>query len=101
MIITSAKALTLVSSHAIVKVVPELLPAVEAFAEANRKWIPKQGCADCNKSTFFAGVEDVALKAIAGLAPDAVERLREFIGRRDLYINMPQPGKPTILKQLQ
>lgn len=101
MIITAKQALNLVSSHEIVKTIPELLNAVEAFASANRQWQPKKGCADCNKSSFFGSVEDKALQAIADLSPDAVDRLKKFIGRNDLYVNLPQPGKPAILKELK
>ena len=101
MIITGNQALKLVSSHSIVEAVPELLPAVEAFVQANKQWKPKQGCGDCSRGTFFDPVEKQALDAIASLSSEAVGRLKKHLGRRDLYVNVPQPGKPAIVKELK
>ena len=101
MIITGNRALQLISNHGILGAVPELLAAVEAFAAANRKWQPKKGCPDCDKGTAFADVETEALQAFAGLPPDAVQRLRTFLGRNDLYVNLPQPGKSAVVRELK
>lgn len=100
MIITASRALTLVSSHAVLQKVPELLGAVEAWAEANRRFKPKQGCSDCKAADFFSPVEKKALEAIAGLSSDAVRRLKEYLNVKDLYVNSAVAGKEATLKRL-
>lgn len=102
MIITGQKALNLVSNHAILKAVPELLGPVEAFAAANRQWQPKKNCpGNCDKSQFFNSVETAALTAFSNLASDAVARLKTFLGQRELYVNVPRPGKSAVVKELK
>jgi hypothetical protein len=101
MIITAQKALNIVSNHAVVKKVPELLSAVELFAEADRAYRPKKGCGDCKKADFFSPVENKALEAIANLSPDAILRLKAFLGVKDLYLNPIVPGKQATLRELK
>lgn len=101
MTITGSRALTIVSNHAVLRAVPELLGVVEEFAAANRKWQPKKGCADCNKASFFAPVETNALQALGSLSPDAVARLKAFLGKKELFLNLPQPGRPATVKELK
>jgi hypothetical protein len=101
MIITAHKAVSIISNHAVVKAVPELLDAVEAYVEKKRQWQPKKGCGNCDEVSFFQPLEDTALKAIAGLAPDAIQRLKKFLSARDLYINITGPNGRIELKPLQ
>lgn len=101
MIITAHKALNLVSNHAVIQKVPELLGPVEAYAEANRNWQPKKGCGDCKKSDFFSPVEKQALDAIANLNSDAILRLKDFLGTKTLYVNSSIAGKEATLKELK
>lgn len=101
MTITSAKALRLISNHEVVKFVPELLMAVEAYAAADREWNPRQKCPGCVKQAYFGPVEEKALAAIAGLSAAAVTRLKEFLGvKGPLYVNVPRPGQAADLKEL-
>lgn len=101
MIITAQKALNLVSSHAVLQKVPELLSPVEAFAQANKSWQPKKGCGDCKKSDFFSPVETVALEAIANLSSDAIIRLKDFLGAKNLYLNSANSGRDATLRELK
>jgi hypothetical protein len=101
MIITANKALNLVSNHAVIQKVPELLDVVEAYVEANRQFKPKQGCGDCKKADFFAPVETKALAAIAALPSDAITRLKSFLGVTKLYINPASAGDQQGLKELK
>lgn len=101
MIVTANRALSLVSNHEILKKVPELLMEVEAYAEADRNWKPKKGCGDCKKIDFFGPVENRALEAIAKLSPDAILRLKEFVGAKNIYVSSPVPGKSATLKELK
>jgi hypothetical protein len=101
MIITASQALRIVSSHAVIKAVPELLEAVEAHVEANRQYQPKKGCNGCNKSDFFSPVEKKALAAIDGLSSDAVDRLKKYLNVSKLYINPPESGKNSNLRELK
>lgn len=101
MIITGKKALTIVSSHAvIIGGVQELLDVVEMYAQRRRDWNPKKKCGGCDEIAFFQGVETAALQKIEGLGPDPIARLKKFLGAKDLWINTATPGKPSSLKKL-
>ncbi len=102
MIITANKALKIVASHDVIRVggVVELLDAVELYAQYRRDWIPKKTCGGCNEVAFFAPVETKALEAIGALGPDAVAKLKKYLGCKDLWINPSTPGKSSELKKL-
>lgn len=100
MIITSQKALNLIANHAILQAVPELLGAVEAYRAADRQWTTKKDCKTCEKAKYFGPVEIAALNAIKSLPPEAVERLKKFTGEKEIYLNLPNPGKPGSIMRL-
>lgn len=93
MIITSQKALRLVSNHEIVRVIPELLVLVEEYKSAEKIWASKQGCSNCKKAEYFEGVELKAVKAIQALPRESIDKLKKFMGATELYLNLPNPGK--------
>ena len=101
MIISSSAAARIVSSHAILQAVPELLAPVEAYAMADRQWKSKTNCKDCDRIKIFAGVEEQALKAIINLSSDAVQRLKDYLGQGDLYVYLPVAGGKPQIKQLK
>jgi hypothetical protein len=101
MIISAPAAIRIISSHAILQTVPELLAPVEAYSLAERQWKGKANCKDCEKAKIFASVEEQALKAIINLPSDAVRRLREYLGQGDLYVYVPVPGSKPQIKQLK
>ena len=103
MIITANKALQIVSSHDVIRVggVVELLEAVELYAQFRRDWIPKKTCGGCNEIAFFAPVETKALEAISGLSSDSVEKLKKYLGQKDLWVNSATAGKSSELKRLK
>lgn len=101
MIITAQRAMSLVSNHAVIQAVPELLDAVEAYVAKERQWNPKKTCGNCDKISFFQPLEESTLRAIQGLSPDAIARLAKFMNAKDLYINAPSEGGQSKLKQLQ
>lgn len=100
MIITANRALNLVSNHAVIQEVPELLDAVEAYVQKERQWAPKKSCGNCDRVSFFQPLEESTLRAIEGLSKDAIARLAKFVGAKDLYINTASDNGKSNLKQL-
>ena len=100
MIVTSQKARRIVSSHAVLQQVPELLAAVEAHADAAKQLALHPNCPKCRQADFFGPVELQALQAIEALSPEAARRLMAFLGEKELYLYSTQPGKPPVTKQL-
>ena len=92
MIITSAKALRIVSNHEVLKAVPELLAAVESYVATDRKIQAKKDCAGCGHAKHFTEVEKTAVTAIRSLSKDAINRLKTFLNTEQLYLNVPKPG---------
>ena len=101
MIITGSKALRIVSNHAVLQKVPELLVPVEAYVKAARTYEAKRNCKTCDRISFFSPVEEAALSAIAALPPDAVARLKEFLGAKDLFVNLNLPGQKAESRELK
>lgn len=100
MIVTSLKARKIVSSHAVLEKVPELLAAVEAHASAVRLLKTRPNCPKCKQADLFGPVEAQSIKAIGALLPDAARRLMAYLGEKELFIYENIPGKPPATKQL-
>ena len=100
MIISARKALSIVSNHAVIQAVPELLGLVEKVAQI-KKEVDKPGCGDCGSKNPFSEVELEALKAIASLNTSAIVRLKKFLGAKDLYVNPVESGADATLIELK
>ena len=103
MIISSQKASQIVSNHAVLKAVPELLAAVETYKTAERLWDIKKAtpnCKSCKRADIFAQAELAAIKAISSLTKEQAQKLAVFLNTSELYIYEPVPGQKPRLKQL-
>lgn len=101
MTLTQNSILRLISNHAVLSLLPELLPFVEQ-AKAARQMIAKIGsCTSCRKKVEMSPVADATFKFIIGLPSDRIVLLKQALGveRGKLYTYLPQlNGKPGLVE---
>lgn len=99
MILTQQHIQRLLSNHAVIQVVPQLLPFVEEIKAIRERLSRKAGCSSCKERSELEPTLRRALSAVVALPPDRLAALAKHLGATKLFTYLPQSdGKPGLVQ---